>query len=296
MKIFKNFMLALILPVFFVSCATSGGLVRFPSGEVIVGSESGYSDNQPAHKVNLEHAFFICNHEVTQSEYEKIMGKNPSAFPSEAAAKENQLNRPVDSVNWFDAIVYCNKLSKKEKLEPVYSLNGNTDCDSWGEVPYSASDPNYSAWLNGISQNLDKNGYRLPLESEWEYAAGQKNPENLSEYAWYEGNAFSKTHEVKMKKKNDSALFDMAGNVWEWCWDSWNGKTDYEEQAVDETENREFFAKEKQYMYENGRVRRGGSFLNPSPLCEPTFRSCYAPWVRNRALGFRVVRTDTKKK
>ena len=323
--------LSAVASFFLISCASvpkngdsykkEGAFVRFPAGEFSMGSEKGYPDNAPAHSVKIESAFYICEHEVTQGEYESVMGKNPSAFSDNAEKKEKQKNRPVDSVNWFEAVVYCNRLSAKEKREPVYALNGNTNCEEWGEIPVSASSENYVLWRDGISQDMSKNGYRLPTEAEWEYAAragnadsasivfsGNPKIEKLGDYAWYTSNSSGKTHEVKKKNANEAGLYDMSGNVWEWCWDSWDGTSDYAGKKVSDhaslfsfeyapeldPENDAEFVPDSREYYAFGRVRRGGSWFNTSPLCAVSFRNCYAPFIKNSALGFRVVRTDTK--
>ena len=133
--------------------------------------------------------------EITQDVYKAIMGKNPSHFIGDSL--------PVEKVSWYDAVEFCNKLSKKDGLEPVYSINGRT-----------------------VEWNRNSNGYRLPTVEEWQYAArGGENykysgSDNLDEVGWYEYNSEEKTHPVAQKKPNGYGLYDMSGNVEEWCWDS----------------------------------------------------------------------------
>ena len=155
--------------------------------------------------------FEMLKTEVTQKLYIWVMYENPSEFKGE--------NKPVERVSWYDAIYFCNKLSEKIGLEPVYSVKGLTDVKKWYYIPNHGED------LRGeITQNLKANGFRLPTFDEWQYAArGGQNyryagSDNLDKVGWYEGNSKKTTHPVAQKKANGYGLYDMSGNVCEWVW------------------------------------------------------------------------------
>jgi formylglycine-generating enzyme required for sulfatase activity len=212
------------------------------------------------------------------------MGSNPSSFSSNPASGEVQENRPVEYVSWYDALVFCNKLSMAEGLTPAYRINNSTDPAEWGTVPTS----NNATW-NAVTIVSGSTGYRLPTEAQWEYAAkgGNNSPGNytyagsntVDEVAWYGNNSGSTTHEVGKKKASGLGLYDMSGNVWEWCWD-WYGSYTSETQT-DPT---------GAASGSDRVVLRGGGWYGSASNARSVARSINYPRYRSDGFGFRLVR------
>lgn len=206
-------------------------------------------------------SFEIGKYPVTQELYESVRGINPSEF------KGKKL--PVESVSWYDAIEFCNDLSCKDGLKPCYSigLNSQIKCD------------------------FTANGYRLPTKAEWEFAArgGNKSKgyvyagsNDIDEVAWYESNSNGQTHIVGQKKPNELGLYDMSGNVNEWCWD-WLIYNDRFHSIENDIDSR---------SRQDGKVHyvRGGSCFDPP--AEVKARFCRDPAEFNKSnVGFRLVRS-----
>ena len=232
-------------------------------------------------------SFYMCKYEVTQEQWTAVMGSNPSYFYDSPASWEVQNKRPVECVNWYDALVFCNKLSMLNGLRPAYRINGSTNPADWGTVPFNDWNWNNGNPIENVIGNTElwnaveivtgSNGYRLPTGEQWEYAArgGNGSPgdytysgsDNVDSVGWYKDNSGDKTHEVGKKAPNDLGLYDMSGNVEEWCWDV-------------------------KYISEEAWVRVcGGSYYDDSwDLCSTNHQSYTKPYSRVRSIGFRLVR------
>jgi formylglycine-generating enzyme len=251
--------------------------VRIPAGRFQMGGNTGKYVERPVRQVTLS-AFEIATTEVTQRQWEQIMGHNPS-HPDYGVGSSH----PVTMVSWYDAVVYANRLSIVEGLEPAYRINGSTDPDRWGEVP---SEPD-STW-NAVEMNLNAEGYRLPTEAEWEYAArgGSRSRgyrysggDTADEVAWYRENSEGYTRPVGTRKPNELGLYDMSGNVWEWVWDRY--PTGYP--TDDEINPTGFYTGP-------GRVVRGGSWDRDATSVRSTYYGGGRPYGRTPVDGFRLIR------
>ncbi len=214
-------------------------------GSFNMGSNDGNSDEKPVHRVTISRGYWIGKYEVTQSEYQDLMGTNPSHFKGS--------NNPVEQVSWNDAVKFCERLTQRERAA--------------GRLPEGYA-------------------YRLPTEAEWEYAArgGAKSrgykysgSDDLDRVGWYDGNSGKKTHEVRTKSGNELGLYDMSGNVWEWCndWYGEYGSGTQSDPAGPGTGS--------------ARVNRGGSWGSRARRCRSAIRGGNSPGYTPCDLGFRVV-------
>ncbi|HBE03581.1 MAG TPA: hypothetical protein DC049_14095 [Spirochaetia bacterium] len=231
-------------------------------------------------------SFRIAKHEVTQSLYEAITGKNPSKYKN----FPDSPGRPVDSVSWYDAVVFCNKLSMRDGLPPVYALAGDTDPALWGEKPKRDD----YRWLF-IQADWKADGYRLPTDMEWQFAARgsrQNLPEeimkSIDEYGWFSPVDFDRSkieqytaRPAGLKKPDLLGLYDIFGNVNEWCWD-WANLGGF------------YMGNQTNYHGAEagiGRVMHGGSSMRPAITNVGYFALIPYQWGEN--IGFRLARTIT---
>lgn len=222
----------------------------------------------------------VCKYPTTQKMWIEVMENNPSNFKDD--------NEPVEKINWWEALEYCNNLSEKYGLEPVYDLSKSVKGilrikELGGKTVY----PDVANFKN-------TEGFRLPTEVEWEWFArgGQiaidegtfdntySGSNNINKVAWYKENSGGKTQDVGLKKPNQLGLYDCSGNVWEWCYDT--------------TENIE---NGKSYIYkafDSSNIYRrlkGGSWYHDAENCAVLFRNYFQAALTRRNIGFRIVRT-----
>ena len=268
-------------------CGLPKGFALIPAGTFTMGSNVGFDRNKPVHEVTITKSFYMGKYEVTQVEYEFYCTYGKLDPTSSHGDGENY---PAYYVSWYDTLVYCNKRSIAEGLIPCYSISGNTDPSAWGTIPTSSN----STW-NAVKCDWNANGYRLPTEAEWEYAAragnntvateiysGTSDIMILNEYAWYKDNSNSTSHVVGLKLPNSFCLYDMSGNVYEWCWNRLTGVYDEVTEGGNDP---------KGYSSGSSRVLRGGDCINNSDHSAVFYRSFQDPGTRMCYVGFRVVRS-----
>jgi formylglycine-generating enzyme required for sulfatase activity len=256
-------------------------LKLIPAGEFLMGSpdddKDAEIDEKPLHRVRITRPFYLGVYEVTQAQYVAVMGNNPSWFSAAGEGKDSVAGQstdrhPVEQVSSLDAAKFCNKLGEMEGLAALYEIDGEKV-----RVP-----------------DWNRAGYRLPTEAEWEYACRANAPTvtrysfgddaaSLGEFAWYEFNSGLKTHPVGEKRPNGLGLFDMHGNMLEWCWD-WHDESYYKESLEDDPRG-----------LDGGsfRVIRGGGWNYDPRGARSALRDWNVPGSRDYLMGFRVARVQS---
>jgi formylglycine-generating enzyme required for sulfatase activity len=227
-------------------------------------SNNSYDIKKQGHRVTIKN-FYMGKYEVTQKEWVDIMRNNPSDFEGD--------DLPVENVSWYEVVEYCNRLSLKEGLTPAY--RGSRD---------------------DIVCDFNVTGYRLPTEAEWEYAAREGNKEyifydysggnNVDVVAWYKDNSGESTHPIGTKQPNRLGLYDMSGNVLEWCWDWYGSYTDRAQTNP--------VGPSGPTSLGTTRVVRSGSWSDYDRGVRSIDRNYKSPSTRNKNLGFRLVRSLTQ--
>jgi formylglycine-generating enzyme required for sulfatase activity/serine/threonine protein kinase len=276
-------------------------LALVSAGDFWMGSADDDRDamppEKPRHRVRISRPFYLGIHEVTQAEYKVVVGNNPSQFAPGGASQAQVAGQstkrfPVESVSWFDAVQLCNRLSEREKLRPCYRISKE-------EV-----------------ELLDGSGYRLPTEAEWEYACRGgssgafcfgNDVSLLSKYSWFGKDENGSTPSPVMASQQEGprlpnafGLFDMHGNLLEWCWD-WYDSRYYASLKPSSEANPIVDPLGPDRPESDGRVIRGGSWWTNYKFTRKTniqwnrsaCRLAWPPSIRGYSIGFRVARTNS---
>jgi serine/threonine protein kinase/formylglycine-generating enzyme required for sulfatase activity len=239
-------------------------LIRVGPNDFQMGSSKADVDaeeiERPQHLVQFTRPYYLGKYEVTQAEYQAVVGANPSHF-------NGNPRLPVENVSWLDAIQFCNQMSERDGLARFYEIAGE--------------DVRVAKW--------NAPGYRLPTEAEWEYACRARivfeladDQENLKDHAWFSANSEKRTHDVGLKQRNAFGFYDMRGNVSEWCWDWFDYYPKDDDVVKDPRGGDSSFKK---------RITRGGGWSDDEALCRPAHRYTVKPMNRTIDLGFRLARS-----
>ena len=273
------------------------GPVEFTMGSPPYETYRPKGDEEQQHRVRIPRAFAVATKEVTVAQFQRFLEANPAvrraaqADPSRDPSRGSRTltraspedDTPQVTITWFEAAQYCNWLSRQEGVAE----------DEWVYPPMDQ----IKEGMTLPRDNLQRTGYRLPTDAEWEFAsrAGAttarfygSSEELLSQYAWYAGNTFAeRAWPVGQLKPNDFGLFDVYGNVWEWIHDLWKPYSDMSSTAVRIDEEDAVRVVSAQYR----RLRRGGSYSYEAPFLRSAHRGAYIPDERRDNVGFRIART-----
>ncbi len=258
-------------------------MMHIEAGEFIMGCGDCKPNEQPVHTVILTHSFYLARHTVTFEQYNAYCGQTGQPLMDDRGWGHDV---PMFGLNWFDAVEYCNWLSEREGLIPCY-----------GERSRSSN--------NSIIWDYEADGYRLPTEAEWEYAArgGPSNQDYFypgsddpNEVAWYADNSDGRPHPVGQKMPNALGLYDMSGNVSEFCWDLYT--TEYYRYITGNLPAVDPLGMERMHTY-SAATRpnislRGGNFMSPVDELRVTARGYDVP-LHYGMYGIRLARTGAKK-
>ncbi len=226
--------------------------LEIPSGSFNMGSERGQMDEKPVRNVTITKPFLISKYEITNQQYYAVTGN---------ISEDDLRDFPVDSISWMKAVQFCNEISKLQGLDTCYEINGNA-----------------VIWESG------NDGWRLPTEAEWEYAcrAGSdfdiSGTGNIEEMGWYDANSGFNPHSIGRKMPNDFDIYDMHGNVWEWCWDNYSDNYYSLGEDIDPKGPSGGFR----------RVARGGAYDSGNSLVRSSNRNYNLSYIY--ATGIRLVR------
>ncbi len=274
MKKFIIILLGLIFTFTFANAVNQSyenDFVLLNGGTLLMGSDEDDDKENSQHKVTLTYNYYLGKHEITFEQYDLFCKETGMEEPDDK--NWGRGDNPVINVRWVQAIEYCNWFSLKENLPVAYDKDGNL-LDENG---------------NQTIDITEVKGYRLPTEAEWIFAARGGNEtknykysgsDNLNEVAWYLENSENKIHPVGTKIPNELGIYDMSGNVWEWC-------TDFYEPFSNESVENPVGA---EFGYD--KVKRGGCWYNEASGCELSLRKMSPVGNKGGRLGFRVCRTE----
>ncbi len=313
----KNIIFIIIIFCFSILSCFNGWNDQYDEkdGELVMVYILGGSFQRDATGTNISvvSSFHMSAREVTRDQFTSVTGLADPSTLSSSSGTDN----PVQMVNWYHTLVFCNRLSILEGRTPVYTIAGSTDPSVWGVVPTSDN----GIW-NAASADWNADGYRLPTEMEWMWAAmgGASDRSNgysgtgvntsgytkdyagstesagnhnyIGNYAWYDLNSGDnggavniKTHTVGTKLPNELGLYDMSGNVWEWCWDWYSGNLDDYDLVINGTQTNY-----KGAPTGTKRLLRSGSFYSLFGASKVNKRFLFDPYIQNPSVGFRIVR------